>query len=794
MNRMSAGALLRGMALAASVMFAAGPGHCDDASAGDTGSTHRYTNRLIDSDDPYLLLHAHNPVDWYPWGPEALAKAKRENRPIFISVGYSTCYWCHVAERMIYSNPEIAKLMNDWFINIKIDREQRPDIDGIYMLATQLMAGHGGWPNNVFLTPDLKPFFAGSYFPPNDDGPGRPGFPTVLKAIHDAWSSHPADVLRRADAVLAAMRQVQQQDAAASVPIEPAESLAKVREELLREQDAKQGGLNQGTTKFPNAPALSLLLADYRATRNVASLAMLKTALDAMALGGIHDQLGGGLHRYSTEPSWSIPHFEKMLYDNAQLLRLYAETWQLTRVPLYRAMAEDIAAYLEQRMMAPAGGFYAAQDAEVGGREGASYLWHQTEIEAILGKVAARHFFRVYALTTLPDRAPSPTDDPEGVLRVRVPLGETLKRAGDDELTRVLAALAPSRDALRAARERRAQPARDEKIIVAWNALAIDALARSGQILDEAHHIALARQAASVLWEQAFDSRTGDLKHEIFHGRAQIPAYLDDYALFGSALLSLGETSGEAVWQQRAQQVGAAMLRRFWHADGLATTQSGDDLLLPPPQYGDHAAPSGPSAALELLARLHIATGKAVYADAAESIVVHLGAALTGQPGQWPSAIAAMTRYPLPADETARKHATDEAKVRPGPPSSADHVHARGEVRRTDLGDMISITLVVDPGYHVNANPATFDYLIPTRVSFKSLPGIPITYPDATVIRPQFAPEGLKTYEGTVNISARVAKPGALPVKAIDAEVSVQACNDEACLPPATLPLVIPGK
>src|SRR5262249_50605512 len=288
---------------------------------GDYAATpYKYTNKLIDSNDPYLLLHAHNPVDWYPWGPEAFAKAKQENKPIFISIGYSTCYWCHVAARTIYSNPKIAKLMNEWFVNVKVDSEQRPDIDRVYMLARQLLTNHGGWPNNLFLTPDLKPFYAGSYFPPKDDPKSGPGFPTVLTAIHQLWNSDRDKALGVAADVMEGMRRIQTElTRATTAAIEPGAWLAKARDALLPQFDPFDGGLadRRSGTKFPNQPRLGLLLLDYQINHSTAALSNVLETLDAMAFGGIHDQLGGGFHHYSTEASWAIPHFEKMLYDNA---------------------------------------------------------------------------------------------------------------------------------------------------------------------------------------------------------------------------------------------------------------------------------------------------------------------------------------------------------------------------------------------------------------------------------------------------------------------------------------------
>ncbi|WP_187435688.1 thioredoxin domain-containing protein [Bradyrhizobium hipponense] len=332
----------------------------DNAASGDTSrdrSTAQYehTNKLIDSNDPYLLLHAHNPVDWYPWGPEAFAKAKSENKPIFLSIGYSTCFWCHVAERTIYSNPDIAKLMNRWFINVKVDSEERPDVDRIYMHAREIMTGGGGWPNNLFLTPDLKPFYAGSYFPPKDDPRAGPGFPTILAALNQAWASDRAKVLGVGENVTIALRRLQSaMSSQGTAPVDPGAWLTKARDKLLPQFDALQGGFaDRGGTKFPNSPRLLLLLTDYQLNHTPGALSNVLATLDAVAFGGIHDQLAGCFHRYSTEPSWSVPHFEKMLYDNAQLRQLYSTAFQLTKKPLYQEIALETARYLARDMLAP---------------------------------------------------------------------------------------------------------------------------------------------------------------------------------------------------------------------------------------------------------------------------------------------------------------------------------------------------------------------------------------------------------------------------------------------------------
>jgi len=756
---------------------------------------HAYTNRLISSNDPYLLLHAHNPVDWYPWGAEALDKAKRENRPIFVSIGYSTCYWCHVAERTIYSNPEIAKLMNEWFVNVKVDREQRPDLDSVYMLATRLMTGHGGWPNNVFLTPDLKPFYAGSYFPPADDEFGRPGFPTVLKILHEAWTKRRQEVSAHAIEVYQAMLEARQQAHAGTVaPIRPADWLGRARGAILRDYDATHGGLGRGPTKFPQHPSLNLLLANLDIRRDPEVLEAFTRTLDAMALGGIHDHLGGGFHRYSVEPTWSIPHFEKMLYDNAQLLGIYAEAYRITHNPLYRQVAEDVASYLSREMMAPGGGFYSAQDAEVAGREGVSYLWGRREIESILGKVAAERFFQVYTLTPVPEQSNNSliANEEEGVLRVRMPIAETLQRVGGKEISSVLASMASARAKLLNARSRRAQPARDEKILVAWNGMAIDAFAKSGAILQDGRLTELATRSANRLWRQAFDPKTGDLKHELFGGRAQIDGYLDDYALLGIAFLSLADVTKDTKWQDRAARITRSILTRFFKGEALVTSLAAGELLIPAVDDGDNTAPSGTSAAIELLARLHKATGKREYADAALRLVTRLSGALEEYPSQWPSAVAALNRYPLAVSNLAEQDAPlPPVRASSALPSTLEHVHAYGDAYSRGNHDEIRITVEIEEGYHVNANPATFDYLIPTSLSVEDVADLRIEYPSPTLFKPKFAPDGLKVYEGSIMLKGVAPKGTLVRRKPITAAVRVQACNDEVCLPPSTLTLRI---
>jgi uncharacterized protein YyaL (SSP411 family) len=566
--------------------------------------------------------------------------------------------------------------------------------------------------------------------------------------------------------------------------------MTHAREEALSEIDGINGGIGNGPQKFPREPMLTLLMADYRTSHNAKVRDALVGALDAMALGGIHDQLGGGFHRYSTEPTWSVPHFEKMLYDNAQLLRLYADAYRLTGSPLYRQVANDVAGYLTQQMAAPRGGFYAAQDAEVDGREGISYLWTRQEIESLLGKTEATAFFEVYALT--PESKGSVEGNDGGVLRVRMPVADTLRRVGAKDIAAALAALAPARARLLGARERRPQPSRDEKIIVAWNGLAIDALVRSAEILQQPAHLLLAKQTAERLWKDAFQSETGKLKHEIFRDRAQVHGYLDDYALLGVAFLDLADATRETVWNNRAAQLATALQSRFFRNGTLATTGPATDLLIEPKDDGDSTMPSGTSAAVELFARLNAATGQATYATAVRRILSNVGSTIRDHPQVWASAIVALNRYAL-TESAATPPPTAQASARAQPTvlSTADHVRASAEARSGIDHDDITITLVVDKGYHINANPASFEYLIPTRLAIEGLTNFRVTYPDATVIKPKFAPDGLKVYQGRVTLSATAPRGSVVRGKAVVGEIMVQACKEEICLPPATLPVAI---
>ncbi len=771
---MNASALGRKIAAAAVLAVAAGVA----GGAGPDAPRAGGTNRLIDSGSPYLLQHARNPVDWYPWGEEALERARRENKPIFLSVGYSSCYWCHVANRTLYSNPEIAALMNRWFVNVKVDREQRPDIDSLYMRATLLMTGSGGWPNNLFLTPDGKPFFGGSYFPPEDDDFGRPGFVTVLAAIHEDWRSRSGEIRARAEQVLAAMRSGEDAQRAQAGPARPGQWLREALRDTAARFDASHGGFRfEGRdSQFPQEPVLEMLVSALSAAPDAKALGRLSATLDAIALGGLHDHVGGGFHRYTVDRTWSVPHFEKMLYNNAQLLKVYARAWRLTRRPLYRLVASDIARYLERRMSAPEGGFYTAEDAEVDGHEGASYLWSEAEIEKVLGAEGARRLLRHYHLVPLPARraAALAPDEERGALRVRLPLPEGTQAA------EVLSRTAALRARLLAVRDSRPQPARDEKMIVGLNGMAIEALAAAGRIIGEPGYVRLARRAAERLWALAYHPGACALSHEIFRGRAQGAAFLDDYALFGAGLVALSDAGEGAVWRERALRLADDMLARFSRPDGsLATTPAERSLVMPPVESGDNPYPAGISAAIALLLRLGAEEEGTRFRKAAARVIASVRTRVEAQPGSWPTLVAAVASAPIGGSLAAA----------PTVPDTAAQVEVSGRVRAGPEHDEIVVAVRIASGYHVNANPASHDYLIPTEIVLDGLAPSRVAYPVPKLFRPAFARSGIKVYDGEVSIVAKLPKGALRSGRVISGVVSAQACNDEVCLPPAKLPL-----
>jgi hypothetical protein len=595
-------------------------------------SYRQQSNRLIHSTSPYLLQHAHNPVDWFPWGEEALARAKAEDRPILLSIGYSACHWCHVMERESFENEGIASLMNAGFVCIKVDREERPDLDDVYMAATLAMNhGQGGWPMTVFLTPEQEPFFAGTYFPPEDRW-GRPGFATLLGRIRELWTKDRSS-LREQGARLAEYLRDNARPAPGGAPGEDELRLAVTQ--LSEEFDGRFGGFG-GAPKFPPSPALGLLLRCHRRFADPAAIEMVRKTLTEMARGGMYDHLGGGFHRYSVDERWLVPHFEKMLYDNAQLARVYLEAHQATGDGFYRRVATEVLDYVLREMTSPQGGFYSATDADSEGEEGKFFVWAAAEVEAVLGEEEARRFCAYYDVSERGNwEGKNILNTSRTGMRVAKALGLT-----EEELERSVAA---SRTALYDARRRRVPPALDDKVLTAWNGLMIAALAEGYRVLGDRRYLEAANRAASFLLA-TLTTADGRLLRTYRAGKAHLAAYLEDYAYLASALLDLYEASGDARWFSEARRLAERILDEFAAPGGgfYSTARDHEELIVRHREGHDGALPSANAVAAQVLARLSYQLDREDLREAAVRAVEAYGKAITRAPRAYPTSLAAV--------------------------------------------------------------------------------------------------------------------------------------------------------
>ncbi|HUY99655.1 MAG TPA: thioredoxin domain-containing protein [Thermomicrobiaceae bacterium] len=551
-------------------------------------------NRLRHETSPYLRQHADNPVDWYPWGQEALSRARHEDRPILLSIGYSACHWCHVMAHESFENPAIATLMNRDFVNIKVDREERPDLDTVYMAAVQMLTGGGGWPMTVFLTPDGRPFYGGTYFPP-EDRPGMPGLPRVLAAVVDAYRERRGAVDQTADEIRENL-DTQFRWALPESALSPA-LLDEAYRALAAQFDRRNGGFG-GAPKFPPSMALEFLLRTLHRTGSPEARSMLELTLERMARGGIFDQIGGGFHRYAVDAIWLVPHFEKMLYDNALLARIYTLAYQVTGHPLLRQVAEDTFDYVLREMTAPEGGFYATQDADSEGVEGKFYVWTLEELADILGERDAAIVARFYGVRSSGNfEGRSILHVPDAPDAVAAALGIDV-----DELARVVAAARPR---LYAARAGRVWPGRDDKVLTAWNGLMLRALAEAAVVFERQDLLDAAVRNARFLREHLVSN--GRLLRVYQDGDARLPAYLEDHAALAGALVSLYEATFDAGWIAWAGELARSMLDRFWDDENGAFFDTADDqerLVARPKDVFDSATPSGNALAAEALLRL----------------------------------------------------------------------------------------------------------------------------------------------------------------------------------------------
>jgi len=600
-------------------------------------------NRLARETSPYLLQHRDNPVDWYPWGEEALARAREEDRPILLSVGYSACHWCHVMERESFEDAATAAYMNEHFVNVKVDREERPDVDALYMEAVQTIGGQGGWPMTVFLDPAGVPFYGGTYFPP-DEGRGMPSFRMVMEAVVDAFENRRAEIGERVPQMRARLSAIGAVEPAEGLP--SAAELEAAAERLLGAEDRQRGGFG-GAPKFPPAAALELLLA--RGEREP-----VERALDAMMAGGIHDQLGGGFARYSVDAAWLVPHFEKMLYDNALLARAYLHGWQELGHERYRRACEATLDWMLREMRGPEGGFHSALDADSEGEEGRFYTWTPDEVRAALSGPGTKtansanciNFSTQQVEKLMQFYGVTEEGGVEGrsVLRLAAGAGATAPEG-----------LAEMREALLAARAGRERPGLDDKRLAAWNALAIAALAEAGAALERDEYLDAARECAAFVWEEMRDG-DGNLLRTYKDGRARLNAYLEDHAFLLEALLTLYEATFEARWFARAREVAEAMIARFADPERggfFSTSADHEALIARRKEIGDHPIPSGNSSAALGLLRLAALTGERAYEERAEGVFRLFADAAARHPEAFAHLLRAIDFHLAPTREVA---------------------------------------------------------------------------------------------------------------------------------------------
>jgi len=589
-------------------------------------------NRLINETSPYLLQHAHNPVDWYPWGEEALQRAVNEDKPIMLSIGYSACHWCHVMERESFENEAIAVLMNQNFVSIKVDREERPDLDAVYMEAVQALTGSGGWPMTVFLTPQGKPFYGGTYFPPADR-PGMAGFPRILESVSQAYRSNRGEIERVTNQLTERMGSTGQLAKGSGLLTD--EILHQAYSQLASNFDYQNGGFG-AAPKFPQPMTPEFLLRHYHRTRDGHTLEMVNLTLEKMARGGMYDQIGGGFHRYSTDTYWLVPHFEKMLYDNALLSRLYLHAFQLTQRPLYRRITEEILDYVLREMTDRLGGFYSAQDADSEGVEGKFFLWSRSQVVSELGEEEGSLFADFFDIT---ERGNFEGSNIPNITKKAM----TFAQERGLPLEQLVSAIQRGKAKLLEVREGRIHPLRDDKVLTSWNGMVLRSLAEAGAALNRQDYLEAASGNAAFLLENM--KPEGRLLRTYREGKAKLLGYLEDYAFAADGLLALYEATFELRWLRESVGLADEMLRLFWDEELGGFYDTGIDhesLVVRPRDVFDNAQPCGGSVATEVLLRLAIITGKEEYQSkaAAPLRAIHLMMAQApGGTGQWLAAL-----------------------------------------------------------------------------------------------------------------------------------------------------------
>ena len=726
----------------------------------------KYTNRLILEDSPYLIQHAHNPVDWYAWGPEAFAAAQRENKPVFLSIGYSTCHWCHVMERESFENPVIAKILNQHFIAVKVDKERRPDVDKTYMQAVMLIAKSGGWPMSSFLTPDGKPFFGGTYYPPDV-------FADLTLRVASAWSDQREQLVAQGEQLSKAVAQMTNNQNAVGQLSQQASANAVI--EALYTHDEFEGGFGQAP-KFPQEPLLFLLLDEAERNNNNDALKTIETTLNAMGRGGIYDQIGGGFHRYSTDNEWLIPHFEKMLYNQAHLSRVYLLAWRLTGNPNYRRIATQTFDYVLRDMTDSDGGFYSATDADSEGKEGTFFLWSADQIHASLTEKDAIFAIKLFGVSD------NGNFEHSNILHLPVSLEEAAQQHAmslDDLSTRI----DRIRETLYQTREKRERPLRDQKILTAWNGMMISSFAQAGVLLDQPRYTHAASRAARFIWQHN-RKPTGALSRVHLQGSSSIEAQQEDYAYFAEGLIHLYDATNQQHWLDKAVEMADSMLVHFWDEEvgGFFMSSAKKQLTAMARQKdggSDGAIPSGNSVALRVLQMLHERKASFEYTKHANKTLAAFANTINRSPTSFGYMLMAANNL---------KHGE----------LGAQQYVARGGVRATAKQvnfTQLYVDLVIPEGWHVNSNQPLQKGLIPTSVSLKGSEKDweikQVKYPEPITANLGFQAEALSLYQGKVRIkvtvNAKTQQTHLFPL-----QLDIQACNDKICLPPETIRLGVP--
>ncbi len=721
-----------------------------------------YINRLILEDSPYLLQHAHNPVDWYAWGEEAFALAKRDNKPVFLSIGYSTCHWCHVMERESFEDPEIAKVLNTHFISIKVDRERRPDIDSTYMNAVMMIAGRGGWPMSSFLTPEGKTFFAGTYYPPDN-------FLELISRIDRLWKTQETQLTDQAAQVANAVAGLSKIEKHAK-DIGPA-LIQQAVESILAKHDELQGGFSQAP-KFPNEPILFLLLRQLQEKIDPNTLDAVENTLDAIAQGGIYDQITGGFHRYSTDNDWLVPHFEKMLYNQAHLSRNYLQAWSITKKPEYERVVRQTLNYILREMMDIKGGFYSATDADSEGEEGLFFLWSVDEINAVLPKDEASVMIDLYQITE--------HNNFEGSnILSRSETLEAYALANKFDSKSLIQRVEKNNQLLWQKRQIRIPPLRDDKILTAWNGMMITSFAQAGYVLSEPRYSKAAIQAANFLWD-THRTPNGKFWRASLNGKTSVAASQEDYAYLAESFIMLYDTTGDDVWLQRAEELTKILLDDFWDEENSGFFMSAVGESFTPmgraKSGSDNAIPSGNSVALHVLQKLHRRTENFDYETRAKELLASTSASIVRHPNAYAYLLSGaadlhngefgVTQYAAKGKVKIRSIITDDQKL--------------------------SLSIAVQPGWHINSNAPLQDYLIATKLTTsdgsKKQILKKITYPKSRNRTLGFQTQTLALYEGIVEILADL-QLGPNHRLASPIQLVLQACSDSICLAPETVVL-----